>query len=131
MLKMWSKKTKEQEALDALAHYQQDQTRNAAYQSQAIQAQNNMAGGGSGLAIGVANANLGTWGQNAYASGSTGKYVSNYSDKEKALIEAQAMERERRGIVKLIQEMAEEVGAPNLLNAIVLAISSRDYPTEG
>ena len=128
MLKMWSKKTKEQEALDALAHYQQDQMRNAAYQSQAQQAQI-MGGGGSGLAIGAANAALGTgnipWGQGAYSS------TSRYSDNEKRGIEHRAMLRERMATIKLIEEMAEEVGAPNLLHAIVLAISSRDFPTEG
>ena len=105
---------------------------NAAYQSaiQAQQAQQIMAGGSLGvgtvspngsLGIGVSNS---SWGQGAYSS------TSRYNDNERRGIEHRAMLRERQATVDLIKEMAEEVGAPNLLHAIVLAITSREYPTE-
>lgn len=126
------KKSESQKALDALAVSQQAQMRNAAYQSYqakqanyAQQAQIMAGGGASGAALGAATSALG---YNPYATTTT-TYAGMY-DNERRGIEHRAMLRERMATIKLIEEMAEEVGAPNLLHAIVLAITSREYPTE-
>jgi inosine/xanthosine triphosphate pyrophosphatase family protein len=127
------KKSESQKALDALAVSQQAQMRNAAYQSHqakqanyAQQAQIMAGGGASGAALGAATSALG---YNPYATTTTTTYAGMH-DNERRGIEHRAMLRERMATIKLIEEMAEEVGAPNLLHAIVLAITSREYPTE-
>lgn len=102
---------------DAIKRYHQTATQ---YQQTMMQAQNaarnlgvqNMAGGGVG--IGMAH------GQ--YASS------SSYQPWGQQLSPVQIRDKTRAHIAEEVEKMAEEIGAPTLLHAVVLAIRAMDIP---
>ena len=109
-----------------LAQYQQAvaQYRQAAvqYQQTMMQAQNsarnltigaqNMAGGGAYVGVGIANA-------------STTGYNQQWGQ---TLTPVGIREKVRNHIADEVEKMAEEIGAPTLLHAVVLAIRTMEIP---
>lgn len=95
-----------------------------AQQAASVTGVSTMAGGGSigPLTVGSMYANTN--------STATYRPQSSFKDVEKQAIRMDAIKKERKEIVELIQSMADEVGAPTLLNAVVLAINVRNYPEE-
>jgi roadblock/LC7 domain-containing protein len=93
--------------------YQQTMMNQAARQQASLLGAQNMAGGApAGLGIGIANAsNTGynqQWGQ--------------------ALTPVGIREKVRTHIADEVEKMAEEIGAPTLLHAVVLAIRTMEIP---
>ena len=106
------------DALDA-ARYQQDlmYAKQQAMQNQAINTVNmgnqNMAGGGvtSGVALG--------------SMYSQGQYANQWGS---MLTPPQIRDKTRNHIANEVEKMAEEIGAPTLLHAVVLAIRTMEIP---
>ena len=105
-----------------IAQYQQTA---AQYQQTMMQAQNaarnltigaqNMAGGGAYIGHGMANAQA-----NAYNNPQTEAFLKG--------VKSAVKENTRQHIADEVEKMAEEIGAPTLLHAVVLAIRTMEIP---
>ena len=89
---------------------------NAMYAQQAMNQQigiQNMAGAATGIAMGAAN----------------GHYAQNsYQPWGQQLSPSQVRDKTRLHIANEVEKMAEEIGAPTLLHAVVLTIRTMEIP---
>ena len=119
-----------QDHWDALGYYEQQkilqrvaQSNNQAAINMLKQVQYNqaakiggaMAGGGAYIGHGMANAQA-----NAYSSPQTEAFLKG--------VKSAVKENTRQHIADEVQKMAEEIGAPTLLHAVVLAIRTMEIP---
>jgi hypothetical protein len=110
--------------LEQEAH-QRELLRRQQYQQTMMQAQNaarnltigaqNMAGGGAYIGHGMANAQA-----NAYSNPQTEAFLKG--------VKSAVKENTRQHIANEVEKMAEEIGAPTLLHAVVLAIRTMEIP---